>query len=495
MRSRMAAQDRCRAGPREARIRIASLRWSPFGRSHGRCYCDPLRYLLLSLRADAMKRRSRAVGEPVKARPRKALRRKGGSAPKAVSLGRSSLGQTEVARLTRERDDVLEQQAATSEVLKVISRSPSDLQPIFSTMLVEAVRICEANFGNIYRWDNDALHLAAAHNTPRAFAEFRRHSPIRSTVTPTGRMVATRAPVHVADLAADPIYTEHRDPGAVAAVELGGVRTFLSVPMLNDNDLVGAFILCRQKVVRPFNDRQIALVTNFASQAVIAIERLLNELRQRTYELDRSVSELQRERNNRLMNLEAMAASIGHEVRQPLGAIAAHGSAALRFLDHAPPNLDEVRLALNEMVRNSHHTSGIFDNLRALFGSTNSGYEHLDVNELTLSVLRIVREELVEHDIAAEVELAPNLPLIMGHRGQLQEVLINLVRNAIEAMSAIRDGHRILHVGTNRHDNKAIIISVRDSGPGIDPEVLDRLFEVFVTTKQTAWDWGSLFAA
>ena len=214
------------------------------------------------------------------------------------------------------------------------------------------------------------------------------------------------------------------------------------------------------------------------------------ELRQRTYELDRSVSELQRERNNRLMNLEAMAASIGHEVRQPLGAIATQGSAALRFLDHAPPNLDEVRLALNEMVRNSHHASGIFDNLRALFGSTNSGYERLDVNELTLSVLRIVREDLVEHDIAAEVELAPNLPLIMGHRGQLQEVLINLVRNAIEAMSDIRDGHRILHVGTDCHDNKAIIISVRDSGPGIDPVVLDRLFEVFVTTKASGMGLG-----
>jgi signal transduction histidine kinase len=424
-----------------------------------------------------------------KARPPKGLKRKGRNVSKPHP---SPFSTDELTRLTRERDEALEQQAATSEVLKVISRSPSDLQPIFSTMLVEAVRICEANFGNIYRWDNDALHLAAAHNTPRAFAEFRRHSPIRSTVTPTGRMVATRAPVHVADLAADPIYTEHRDPGAVAAVELGGVRTFLSVPMLNDDHLVGAFILCRQKVVRPFNDRQIALVTNFASQAVIAIEsvRLLNELRQRTYELDRSVSELQRERNNRLMNLEAMAASIGHEVRQPLGAIATQGSAALRFLDHAPPNLDEVRLALNEMVRNSHHASGIFDNLRALFGSTNSGYERLDVNELTLSVLRIVREDLVEHDIAAEVELAPNLPLIMGHRGQLQEVLINLVRNAIEAMSDIRDGHRILHVGTDCHDNKAIIISVRDSGPGIDPVVLDRLFEVFVTTKASGMGLG-----
>ena len=147
------------------------------------------------------------------------------------------------------------------------------------------------------------------------------------------------------------------------------------------------------------------------------------------------------------------------------------------------------------MVRNSHHASGIFDNLRALFGSTNSGYERLDVNELTLSVLRIVREDLVEHDIAAEVELAPNLPLIMGHRGQLQEVLINLVRNAIEAMSDIRDGHRILHVGTDCHDNKAIIISVLT----LDRESIQWFWIVSLKflsqQKQAAWDWGSLFAA
>jgi signal transduction histidine kinase len=437
-----------------------------------------------------MKRRFKAGRRPLsKAPPPKGLERKGRDVSKPHP---SPFSTDELTRLTRERDEALEQQAATSEVLKVISRAPSDLQPIFATMLVEAVRICEANFGNIYRWDNDALHLAAAHNTPPAFAEFRRHSPIRSTASPTGRMVATRAPVHVADLAADPIYAEHRDPGAVAAVELGGVRTFLSVPMLNDDDLVGAFILCRQRVVRPFDDKQIALVTNFASQAVIAIEnaRLLNELRQRTDELDRSVSELQRERNNRLMNLEAMAASIGHEVRQPLGAIATHGSAALRFLDRAPPNLDEVRLALNEMVRNSHHASGIFDNLRALFGSTNSRHERLDVNELTLSVLQIVREELVEHEIAAEVELAPNLPLVIGHKGQLQEVLINLVRNAIEAMSVVRDGRRMLQVKANCPDNKVIIISVHDTGPGIDSMVLDRLFDVFFTTKENGMGLG-----
>jgi len=186
---------------------------------------------------------------------------KRGNAPKAMPRRPSSAASrgTEVALLAGELNEALEQQAATSKVLQVISGSPGDLQPVFATMLAEAVRICNADFGNIYRWDNDALYLAATHKTPRAFAEFRQRSPmIRSTVSPTGRMMATKTPAHVADLAAEPIYTEHRDPGAVAAVELGGVRTFLSVPMLKDNELIGAFILCRQKEIRRFTDKQIA---------------------------------------------------------------------------------------------------------------------------------------------------------------------------------------------------------------------------------------------
>jgi GAF domain-containing protein/HAMP domain-containing protein len=183
---------------------------------------------------------------------------------------------------TRELTESLQQQTATSEVLQVISSSPGDLQPVFDAMLENAVRICDAKFGNIYRWDGDALHLVATHNTPPAFAEARRRShPHLGPKTPIGRMVATKTVSHVADLAADQGYIEQSVPGIVAAVELGGVRTFLAVPMLKDNELIGAFILYRQEV-RPFTDKQIALVTSFASQAVIAIEntRLLSELRE-----------------------------------------------------------------------------------------------------------------------------------------------------------------------------------------------------------------------
>jgi GAF domain-containing protein len=214
----------------------------------------------------------------------------------------------ENARLLSELRESLEEQTATSDVLKVISSSPGDLEPVFDAMLAKAARICDASFGNIFRWDGDALHLVGTHNTPPALAEARRRSPVRATAEmPVGRMLATKTPVHVADLAAEPVYTEERDPTVVAGVELGGVRTVLLVPMLKENELIGVFGLYRQQV-RPFTDRQIALVQNFASQAVIAIEntRLLNELRRRTEEVEKLNQHLEQRVTDQVDEIERM---------------------------------------------------------------------------------------------------------------------------------------------------------------------------------------------
>jgi class 3 adenylate cyclase len=214
----------------------------------------------------------------------------------------------ENARLLNELRQSLEQQTATAEVLQVISSSPGDLQPVFASMLENAVRICDAKFGNIHRWDGDALHVMATHNTPPAFAEYRRRSLWRPNPTnAVGRAIATKAVVQVADIAAEQAYTEQRNPSYVAAVELGGVRTLLAVPMLKENELIGVFTVYRQEV-RPFTDEQIKLVQNFANQAVIAIEnaRLLNELRDRTEEVLKLNQQLEERVTDQVDEIERM---------------------------------------------------------------------------------------------------------------------------------------------------------------------------------------------
>jgi two-component system, NtrC family, sensor kinase len=179
----------------------------------------------------------------MKGRRQDAQRPKRRNSPKAVAPSGSSRSreETENARLTRDLNEALEQQTATSEVLRVIRDSPGDLQPVFATMLEKAVRICDAKFGNIYRWDGEALHLLAAHDTPAALAEVRRRSAFRPTAL-VRHMVTTRTVAHVADLAASEDYVEGH-PAAVAAVELGGVRTALLVPLLKEDELIGSFTL------------------------------------------------------------------------------------------------------------------------------------------------------------------------------------------------------------------------------------------------------------
>jgi class 3 adenylate cyclase len=214
----------------------------------------------------------------------------------------------ENARLLTELRGSLQEQTATAEVLQVINSSSGDLEPVFAAMLEKAIRICDANFGNIYRWDGEVLHLLASHNTPPALAEARKHSPLRPYAeTPVGRMVAHKAAFHSADMTAMPGYIDRSDPGAVAAVELGGVRTILAIPMLKENEMIGSFSVYRQEV-RPFTNKQIALVTNFAAQAVIAIEnaRLLKELRERTAEVEKLNQHLEQRVADQVGEIERM---------------------------------------------------------------------------------------------------------------------------------------------------------------------------------------------
>jgi GAF domain-containing protein len=208
-----------------------------------------------------------------------------------VAIENTRLFEAEQQR-TRELSEALEQQTATSEVLQVISSSPGDLEPVFGALLEKAVRLCGAKFGNLHLREGDASRTVAMHNAPAAYVEARLHTLIQpGPHTALAQAMRTKRAVQVEDVKAGPAYRA-RDPLVVSAVELGGVRTMLVVPMLKDDELVGSINIYRQDVM-PFNQKQIDIVSNFAAQAVIAVEnaRLLSELRQRTDDLSESLQQ------------------------------------------------------------------------------------------------------------------------------------------------------------------------------------------------------------
>ena len=194
----------------------------------------------------------------------------------------------------RELKGARDERAAIADVLRIISNSPGELEVVFQTILTNAVRICGAKLGDLYLREADGFRMAASHNAPPAYVEARTREPVLRPPpdAPLGRLAATKQLVQIADIKTIPSYIEGH-PFVRAAVDLAGYRTVLVVPMLKDDELIGAIGIIR-KEIEPFTDRQIALVQNFAAQAVIAIEnaRLLNELRQRTDDLSKRSTDL-----------------------------------------------------------------------------------------------------------------------------------------------------------------------------------------------------------
>jgi len=230
--------------------------------------------------------------------------------------------------------------------------------------------------------------------------------------------------------------------------------------------------------------KKVPLITGAGEvEGICGISTDITELRRTELALQEAVTKLEQQQDNKLMNIEAVTASIAHEVRQPLGAITANSSAALRFLDNVPSDNDEVRAALKRIRSDCDRANEVLSGIRALFQRAKQKPQPVDLNEVTLEALQSFRGELTDHAVASKTELASGLPLVAGHRGQLQQVISNLIQNAIEAMAAVKNRDRILRLKTELQNRDAIIVSVEDSGPGFDQKQLHRMFDAFVTTK------------
>ena len=421
----------------------------------------------------------------------------------------------ELRERTNDLSESLRQQTATSEVLRVISSSSGDLQPVFKAMLANALKICDATYGNMMLWSGDGFRAAELHNSPSEFAELFKHGPlVPPPGTALGRVVATKQVVLIPDILAESGGVQ-QTPLRVVTVESMRARTLLAVPMLRESELVGVIVIYRQEV-RPFNEKQIELVANFADQAVIAIEnaRLLNELRMRTTDLSLSLDNL-RAAQDRLVQTEKLAslgqltAGIAHEIKNPLNFVNNFSALSAELTDELNDLLKEAALTdkmrgeveeltqllhdnLEKVVQHGKRANSIVRNM-LLHSREGSGEQRsVDINALVEESLNLAyhgaRAEKSGFDIKLEREFDVGAGAADLFPQEITRALLNLISNGFYAATkrSSENGEPAFEPtlrATTKNLGTTVEIRIRDNGAGIPLEVREKMFNPFFTTK------------
>jgi signal transduction histidine kinase len=377
--------------------------------------------------------------------------------------------------------ELIEQQAAISEVLRAIANSPHDLQPIFDAILHSATRLCRADIGSLRLSEESGLRRVAMRGDPVLVSQMWSSSPLLAEKESLlGRLATSRLPTHIPDFTA--LEGDLRDDHWIAGVNIG-IRTGLAVPLLKDNEIVGIITLSR-KQVQPFTDRQISLFRDFAVQATIALESTRRERQYREAQMALAHA-------NRVATIGQLTASITHEVNQPITAAVTYALAARRWLSADPPDFGEVNEALAGIIKEGDRASEVIGRIRALMKKTPPRKDAVSINDAILEVVALTRTETANNGVLVRTQLAEGLPPVRGDRVQLQQVMLNLIVNAVQAMSGVGEGARELQISIDAVPSEGgVRVGVRDTGPGLRPESLSRLFEPFYTTKPEGMGMG-----
>jgi len=358
--------------------------------------------------------------------------------------------------------ETLEQQTATAEILRVISSSQTDVQPVFETIAENSLRLCDATFSTVFRFDGELVHLEALRNTTPEGADAIRNAfpmpPSRGGAS--ARCILTRSIVHISDVREDPDYV------LLGLAETNKFRSILSVPMLRDGNPIGAITVAAPRAV-PFPDKQVEVLKTFADQAVIAVEntRLFNEIQDKTHQLEVA---------NR--HKSEFLANMSHELRTPLNAVIGFSEVLLeRMFGEVNPKQEEY---LNDILSSGKHLLSLINDILDL-SKIEAGRMELESQPFDLpaaldNALTLIRERAARHGLRLEVTVDPGLGEVKGEERKVKQVLLNLLSNAVKFTP---EGGKI-SLSASLNDGMAEI-SVADTGVGIAPEDQEAIFEEF----------------